>query len=241
MWYLKKREKKFEEKSQLVVRSPDGAPWAAFPPSVVDPIRRLISRLSRNEQIPARLSFVSALRREGVSYISWAFATTMAHDVETSVCIVDLNWWWPSEFAANFPGSAGLGAVLAGETPLESVVVLTGNPNLAILPAGQIPSEERSYLARSAVLNETLLELNARYDHLILDVPAILASNDAIPLASFGTACCLVIHQGVTAVEEVKSALSDLNHLIHLGVVMNKYHLATPEFILKFINPYSFA
>jgi Mrp family chromosome partitioning ATPase len=237
MWPSKNTRNELLEIPELVLTSVDGAPWIAFPQPVIYPIRRLISRLKRKGDIPQRLVFAAALRREGVSYITWAFATTLAFDIETSVCIVDLNWCWPSEIGRKFAISGGIGAVLSGGSGIDHVLVQTGKPNLAYLPAGNLPPAERAYFARSAALRDTLMELNTRYDHLILDVPAVLSCNDAIPLASLGTACCLVIHQGVTSIKEVKSALSDLDHIPNLGVVMNQYRFSTPEFILNFINP----
>jgi Mrp family chromosome partitioning ATPase len=221
----------------LVLPSPSGEAWAAFPLTVVEPMRRLISRLSRKDAIPSRLAFVAALRQEGVSYISWAFATTLAYDSQASVCIVDLNWWWPSELFRKVPPCGGLGAVLTGETTLEQAVVSSGKPNLAILPAGELSLHERALYSRSTILKETIMELADRYNHLILDIPSVLASPDAIPLSSFGDACCLVIHQGVTSVTDVKAALSDLDHIPQLGVVMNKFHLNTPRLIQRFVEP----
>lgn len=243
MWHKNKiaKEKDNIEYPELVLSSPEGAPWFSFPLSVVNPIRLLISRVGRKGEIPPRLSFTAALRREGVSYVCWAFATTLAYDFETSVCVVDLNWYWPSVLSTKFSAYGGLGAVLAGDTPLKRAVIPTRKSNLAVLPAGSLIMDQRPHFARSAVLKETLLELNKLYDHLVLDVPAVLASNDAIPLASLGTAFCLVIHQGVTSIEEVKSALRDLDHIANMGVVLNRYRSKTPEFILKLMNSYSIA
>src|SRR5512138_478639 len=99
MLFKNKIEKVASQAPELVMPSPGGEAWATFPLTVVDPMRRLISRMGRKESIPARLSFVAALRQEGVSYITWAFATTLAYDLKTSVCIVELNWWWPSELS----------------------------------------------------------------------------------------------------------------------------------------------
>jgi Mrp family chromosome partitioning ATPase len=239
MWLKNKKGKNIEENQELVLPSQEGGVWAAFPVSVVNPVRRFISRIGRTESIPPRLSFVAALRQEGVTYISWLFATTLAYDLETSVCIVDLNWSWASGFAGQLPVSGGLAGVLAGGTTLEGAIVRTGKSNLAVLPGGELPENERSHFARSTILKETLKELNTRYDHLVLDIPAVLASTDAIPLASLGTACCLVIHQGVTSINDVKIALRDLDHIPNLGVVMNRFQLATPRIIHRFINPYS--
>jgi Mrp family chromosome partitioning ATPase len=224
---------------ELVVRSPDGETWAAFPWTVVDQMRRLISRMGRKEAAPSRLSFVAALRQEGVTYVSWAYATTLAYDVETSVCLVDLNWWWPSDMFSKVPDCGGLAAVLTKQTTLSEATVNSGIPNLAILPAGDLSLHERALFSRSTVLKETIMELAASYDHLVLDIPSVLASPDAIPLASLGDACCFVIHQGVTSLTDVKTALSDLDHLPQLGAVMNKFHLDTPRLIQRFVDPYS--
>ncbi len=239
MFNLIREEKVKPQVPELVLPSPNGDAWIAFPFTVVDQMRRLISRLGRKESIPARLSFVAALRQEGVTYVSWAFATTLAYDLETSVCIVDLNWWWPTELSRKISTCGGLGAVLTKETTLSQAVVNSGKPNLAILPAGELSLAERALFSRSAILKETIQELAARYNHLVLDIPSVLASPDAIPLASLGDACCLVIHQGVTSATDVKTALTDLDHLPQLGVVMNKFHLNAPPLIQRFINPYS--
>ncbi len=222
---------------ELVLSSPEGEAWAAFPLSVIDQMRRLISRLGRKESIPPRLSFVAALRQEGVTYVSSAFATTLAYDVETSVCIVDLNWWWPSALSQKVPDCGGLGGVLRGEASLDQAIVKSGKSNLAILPAGELSVNERALYSRSTILRDTILDLAARYGNLVLDIPSVLASPDAIPLASLGDACCLVIHQGVTSVTEVQTALSDLDHLPQLGAVMNKFHLSAPPMIQRIINP----
>jgi Mrp family chromosome partitioning ATPase len=234
-----RKEKVKPQVPELVLPSPDGEPLATFPLPVVDQMRRLISRISRQEVIPPRLSFVAALRQEGVTYISWAFATTLACDVEASVCIVDLNWWWPSELSKKVPACGGLGAVLTGETKLRQAVVNSGIPNLAIVPAGDLSLHERALFSRSTILKETILELAAHYNQLVLDIPSVLACADAIPLASLGDGCCLVIHQGITSVTDAKAALSDLDHIPQLGVVMNKFHLNTPTLIQKIVNTYS--
>ena len=232
-------EKTKSQAPELALGLPDGEDWVAFPWTVVDQMRRLISRMGRKEAPPSRLSFVAALRQEGVTYVSWAYATTLAYDVKTSVCIVDLNWWWPSELSRKVPDCGGLAAVLTKQTTLGQATVNSGIPNLTILPAGELSLHERALFSRSTILKETIMELAARYDHLVLDIPSVLASPDAIPLASLGDACCFVIHQGVTSLTDVKTALSDLDHLPQMGAVMNKFHLNTPRLIQRFVDPYS--
>src|SRR5512141_838089 len=123
MLSLIRKEKVKPQAPELILPSPEGEAWAAFPFTVVDQMRRLVSRLGRKEILPSRLSFVAALRQEGVTYVSWAFATTLAYDLETPVCIVDLNWWWPSDVSRKITVCGGLGAVLTGATKLSQAVV----------------------------------------------------------------------------------------------------------------------
>jgi Mrp family chromosome partitioning ATPase len=207
----------------------------AFAPEAVESLRHMITRLGLQESLPTRLILTSALRQEGVTYTARALAATLANDLLSNVCLVEMNWWWPSADLAHLSTNGGLAAVVLNETTLEQALVPTGRPNLSLLPAGHMPMINRPVAARSANLKETIDELGHRFDHLILDVPAILATSDALALAALGGACCLVVRQGVTSVEKVRAALDDVQNLPMLGVVMNRVHIATPASLLKFV------
>ncbi len=98
-----------------------------------------------------------------------------------------------------------------------------------------MPRDDRPVVAHSRYLKGMLDELNQQFDYLILDIPAILATSDAVSLASLGSACCLVIRQGVTRVEDVRLALDEASQLTMLGVVLNQFTLKTPKQILRFM------
>ncbi len=148
---------------------------------------------------------------------------------------MELNWWWP-DAALNSPSTnSGLAGVLAGEISLENAILHSSNPNFSIIPAGRMAIADRPVLARSARLKEILKTLSKQYEHLILDIPALSTTNDAIPLASLGEACILVINHGVTSVDKVRLALDDIDHLKMLGVVLNKVKLSTPSRIMQMI------
>jgi Mrp family chromosome partitioning ATPase len=229
------RKKKSEELPPLVLSAGDGTEWMSFPFTVVDSLRHMVAKVTRQETFPARLSLVASLRQEGVTYISRALGATMANDMELNICVIELNWWWPAQQPEAVASGPGLAAVLAGEATMEEALVSTGLPNLHLLPAGNAPSHRRAALARSTGLGTVINDLTRRFDHLLLDIPAALATNDAIPLASFGTACCLVLKQGVTPVGKARTALQDLDHIPNLGVVMNQVEIATPSFILRMV------
>ena len=222
----------------LVLPDQSGTPLMTFPPKVVAPLRHMIARTARSEPLPERLAMMAALRQEGVSYLSLALATTIAHDMETTVCVVELNWQRPSEILASVSENGGLTAVLTKKLPLSEAITPTGLPNLSLLPAGNMDAEYHSSVARSSMLKKSIEQLSQQFDHLILDIPAILACDDAIPLASLSTASCLVVRQGVTSIEDARLALDDVDHLSILGVIMNQVHLYTPSLILQRVPQY---
>lgn len=237
LWSRSKKQKP-EEYPALVLPDQNGVPLITFPPKVVAPLRHMVARAARNDPFPSRLAVMASLREEGVTYLAHALATTMAHDMESTVCVVELNWQWPSGIFSAETESGGLTAVLTNETKLDDAIIRTGLPNLALLPAGKMAIERRSSFARSTLLKETITQLSEKFDYLLLDIPAILACNDAIPLASLSADACLVVRQGVTPVEDARLALDDVDHLSILGVIMNQVHLYTPSILLRHIPQY---
>jgi Mrp family chromosome partitioning ATPase len=217
----------------LVVVSPSNVLLASYPFEVVEALRYLIARASRQSQLPRRLSILSPLRQEGVTYLSRGLAATLANDLRATVCAVELNWWWPSTLPVS--PQQGLAGVLAGQVSLDDALVSTTDPCLAWMPAGDLDPNQRSLAAHSQALEAVLSDLNRQFDYVILDVPAIRATSDALPLASLGSAGCLVISQGGATVDTTKRALEEIAPLPILGVLLNRIQFKTPRFILKFI------
>jgi len=234
---MKRRSKRqvarIAETPPLEIQTAEGQTLLTFPGETIRPLRRLLTQLAQQGDLPARISVIAALRQEGVSHLSLALAATMAHDLAIRVCAVELNWWWPA-MAGELAGP-GLAAVVRGEISLDEALLPTARPNLSLLPAGEMPVEQRPVVARSAELQQVIAQLAGRFDCLLLDVPALLASSDAIPLAALGDACLLVVRQGVTPVPDARLALDDVEHLPMLGVALNQVRIATPRWLLKFV------
>jgi Mrp family chromosome partitioning ATPase len=146
-------------------------------------------------------------------------------DTGKPVCLVDTNWYWPSVPVVN---SAGLAGVLAGTAALDQALVWVADTNLMLLPAGQIPENRRPTAARSAQIVSVIGQLRRHFAYVILDVPAVLATSDAIALTGLADGCCLVVRQGVTPVTTAREALDSIGHLPIMGVIMNRVHLHMP-------------
>lgn len=206
-----------------------------YPSETIDGLRHLVTRLRQRDRLPERLSIVSALRQEGVSYLAHALAATLAHDLSARVCLVDLNYWWPNEGFQSGENRCTLSAVIAGQARLDEALLHTGWPEIAILPAGEVPRHSRSKVAHSREIRAIIQDLQLQFDHLILDVPAILSTPDSVALASLSDSACLVIRQGVTSKDDVSRALDEIEHLDVVGVIMNQVRLATPAWLVKML------
>ena len=208
----------------------------AYPETVVGTLRHMLSRLVRERHLPPSVSMLAALSGEGVTYVSLALACTLAADTERSYCVIELNWWRPGMVKQLIEiKPEGLGAIFTSGAALDDVLVQTKRPNLALLPAGLLPLELRAVTSRGAQLKEIIATLGKRFDHLILDVPAISLTSDAIPLAFLADTGCLVIRQGVTPAAVVKRALIDIDHLVMLGAVLNQAKTAMPASMGKML------
>lgn len=219
----------------LTLTTEDGESWMEIPGEVENTVRQAIARIMRIGAFPDVLVTISAIRQEGVTYISRSLGAVLAKDSGHKICVVELNWWWPSENPETIRKRPGVADVLMGDTPIEDVLVKTNIENLSIVTAGRLASNLRSTMVNSDELNDLMANLSKLFDHVILDLPPVTATSDAILLAALGTDICLVINQGVTPVQRVRAALDDLDHLNIVGVIMNQVNVSTPSFLLDFL------
>jgi succinoglycan biosynthesis transport protein ExoP len=206
---------------------------ASYPAEQVEALNYLLARASRQQALPRRLALLAPLRQEGVTYLSRALAAAMAYDLGATVCAVELNWHWPSPETCD--QRPGLADVVCGNVPLSEALVSMTDSCSAWLPAGRLEAGQRSRAARSPALAAVLAELDRQFDYLILDLPAICATSDAMTLASHSTGGWLVVSQGGSSVSTTQQALKEIAPLPVLGVLMNRVKLKTPRFWLQFV------
>lgn len=207
-----------------------------FDAGIVDNLRHMTTRLAANTgEIPSRIALVSSLPGEGVTYVSRALATVMAHDMSARVAYVDLNWWSAGEPEFAHPQNQGLVSVVTGEKRLDEIFVSTTIPNLTLIPGGKLERGDRPIMARSNVLSSAIDVLDRHFDYLIFDIPAIRATNDSVPLAKLAKGVVLVVKQGETPNETVRQAIDEIQHLNVLGVMLNQVKYKTPEFLRRVI------
>lgn len=222
----------------LAILDPESKLIHMTPTRVASALRYFLARvqLHGTQGLPARLALTSALAGEGVTYIARSLAAVVAYDTEESVVVVDLNWRRPPKDADAVTQMLGLADVVEDGVPIEQVVVPTSNPRLSLLPAGASPLARRPALAGSKALVAALDELEAQFDHLLLDLPPVLASSDAMNLAQLGDAYVLVVQQGATAEAQVEAALEEMRGAEALGVILNRYDTRIPRRLRKLVG-----
>ncbi len=208
----------------------------AAPASVTSSLRYLLTRLQLTDpdEVPRRLAITSALHGEGVSYIVRSLAAVMAHDLERMICVVDMNWW--AGGGRGDSATLGLSDVVLRGHAIDEVLVETVTENLWFMPAGNVELAGRPALAKDPRLATTLDDLEQRFDHLIFDLPAVLATSDAIALARFADVYALVVRYGVTTTAQVKSALDELAGMPSIGLIVNRSESSIPRVVRRFIG-----
>jgi Mrp family chromosome partitioning ATPase len=239
----------------LFLYTADGVARQGFDSEITSGLRRMLTGLLYRSELPAKIGIVSALREEGVTYTALATGLALAHDTPRRICVIETNWWFPglqdllepqdakgrkknqvSVAEPTLEQSPGLAGVLQNEISLDEALIATSLDNLSLLPAGSLPVEVRPGYARSEQLPKVLADLGNQFDHLILDIPALLSTSDSIALVSHCDACCMVVRQGATSVNQVRLALDEIRHLQMMGVILNRARIYIPRWIRSLIE-----
>ena len=206
-------------------------------PQAREQIRRLKRPLLQNAfgQLAApfgNLAMISSPNPgSGKTFLAIHLAQALCVDRERSVVLVDCDNTKASITKGFGLGEArGLFDVLneSGKAALDSLIVPTDVPGLSVIPTGARYSDSDELMAtgRAAqAFRELATRDSARI--VLLDCPPLLASPDAITLATLAGQILLVIGAGTTDRESIQRSaelLSDMDKPI--GVVLNQAPLS---------------
>ncbi len=169
------------------------------------------------------LGITSANYGDGKTTIALNLALSIAMDVKHNVLLVDLDLRKPcvAEYLGIKP-AVGLRDYFMEDVSLASCLIRTSFPRLSILPAGK-PLFYSSEMLGSPKIAALASEMHARYpDRLIIyDLPPLLAQDDPLVFMPHMDTSLLVVKEGDTRVEDVRSCLRTLAHSHVLGTVLN--------------------
>jgi capsular exopolysaccharide synthesis family protein len=190
---------------------------------VADQYRAIRARITHEEGASLRTVMVTSPGAgEGKSITAANLALTMAQEFQRQVVLVDGDLRVPSVHKLfGLDGSPGLADLLAGEATLEEALVYLPDFRLTVLPAGRTPQFPTELLG-SAAMRRAVDTLRARFDRVLLDLPAVMPLADVGTVAPLADGVVVVVRAGATQRPALDQALHVLEDSKVLGVVLNE-------------------
>jgi capsular exopolysaccharide synthesis family protein len=145
----------------------------------------------------------------------------MAQEYQRRVVLVDGDFRRPAVHALfGLEASPGLSDLLAGEATLDDVLVYLPDYRLSVVPAGRAPQFPTELLG-SSVMRRAVDALRARFDKVLVDMPAVAPLADVATLAPLADGVLMVVRSGVTQRPALDEALGAFDEQKVLGLVLN--------------------
>jgi capsular exopolysaccharide synthesis family protein len=187
---------------------------------------RMLRRLEANQW--HSFAVTGATPGEGKTLTSINLAMALAQDSNTWVFLVDLDLQRPkvADYLGlnNSRGERGLTDFLLGDATFEQITYSpTGAERLAVIPNFQAVANS-SDLLTSPRMEELMraLEAEAPRRIVIFDMPPVLASDDVLAFSPQVDGMLLVVAEGATSRDALRSAKELLQEMNLLGVVLNR-------------------
>jgi protein-tyrosine kinase len=159
--------------------------------------------------------------RDGKSVTAANLALTMAQEYQRNVLLIDGDLRGSSVHTLfGLDPTPGLAEVLAGEVTLDEALVYLPDYRLTILPAGRTPQFPTELLGSTA-MRRAIDTVRARFDRILIDLPAVSPLADVGTLAPLADGIVMVVRAGVTQRPALDEALSAFEENKILGIVLN--------------------
>jgi Mrp family chromosome partitioning ATPase len=211
------------EKNRVLMLRDQGHAYSA----VLDSYRILRTRIWHRGVGSERwtsLGMVSAGPGEGKTLTSLNLALAFAREKKNNVFLLDLDLRNPSvcRYLGVTPRN-GIGSALTGEVKPEEVFFGIGVDNL-IMAGGLTSYENSSEMLGGEGLTEIFSYINRIDPHalIIVDLPPLLISADALVVAPKLSAVLLIVAEGVTRRDQLDRAIENLSGSTVAGIVLNR-------------------
>lgn len=166
----------------------------------------------------------SALPAEGKTLSAINLALTFSREFRHTVLLVDADLRRQSVHEyLGCSGEKGLIDYLADGTPLQELITWPGIEKMTLISGGRLYHESSEILG-SPRMKELITEMKGRYPdrYIIIDAPPVLTGADVLTLAPLVDQVIVVVHAGVTSLDDVKQAVQYLPREKVLGFVLNR-------------------
>jgi len=170
------------------------------------------------------LAVTSPSRGAGKSLTATNLAISIAMDANYSVLLADLDLRNPSiHDYLGMPAEPGLSDYFSGEQNISELLVHPGLEKMVVLPAGR-PIKRSSDLLSSPKMMDLTKELKQRYPDriVVVDLPPLLQTDDAMIFMPNVDACLLVVAEGESSEDDVKKSIQMIDKNKYIGSILNK-------------------
>jgi len=195
-------------------------------------ITKLVQRLflqAGKESGPKVVAFSGIARDDRSSWICARAGEILAEQADTSVCMVEANFWSPQlhlhSAAAN---PIGFAEALTTKGPIRNFAIQLGGRNLWLIPSGLVkpgfyPSIER-YRDRFAELRES-------FDYILISAPALSRETEATFMGQLADGVVLIVEANHNRRETVRHAKEQLESakVQLIGAVLDQRTFPIPE------------
>lgn len=151
-------------------------------------------------------------------------AISLSHEVTQTVLLIDLDLRNPSISGYfDYTPEYGIGDYLFDDVPVSEIMFSPGMDGLVVIPGREVVHNS-SELLRSPKMLKLVEELKSRYPDrlLIVDLPPILAADDALAFSPYVDAMLLVVENGSTKKGHLQRSLEVMAGTNIIGTVLNR-------------------
>ena len=210
-----------------------------IPEGLAEALRGIINRyeLRTGTSLPNTVAVTSPLPAEGVTIVSQCLATMIAQEMGSFVCWVDCGWLTANPKSEASEHRPDLLDILADHSRIHSAFQVSPElPRLMSLAPGPVPDSKRNLIVRSPAFEQLLEVLAQEFDHVIFDVPPVLANANGLALLRQANASLIVVRHRSTTLAQVKRAVDATQPTPNLGVVLNRYRSSIPTRLARLLG-----
>ena len=192
---------------------------------IVQPYKVLRTRLIQimQEKGWSTIAVLSPTKDDGKTTIAINLSISIGNSRKNNAVLLDLDLLTPSVYSCyGYKPDYGLEDYFEHDQPLSDILVSPDMNGLVIAPSIRPLHDSSEYLStsRGKVLID---EANALVENpiVIVDLPPVLVSDDAISFLPHVDAVLLVVREGKTNKQDIQRAMEMLEGVNIAGVVMN--------------------
>ena len=201
--------------------------------SIAESFRNLRSNLFlRLRNVPSKVILVtSAQPRDGKSFVAFNLASSIA-SVGYKTILLDCDLRKPTQhYKFRAENSLGLSNYMANHSSIDDITQDTLIKNLSFIPAGPLlpnPSE----LMESGILDDLIIDLQKKYEYVILDTTPVGIIADASLMMKHASQILLVCRNNYTRKDVLSGVINTFqtNKFTNYDVVYNDLELKRSQF-----------